>query len=394
MAKRGYRKPKPAIGDASDPEGLYVWMTRYLESLKMKNFTERTVGNREENLRLFLVWCEARSITRPAEVTRPILERYRRHLFHLRKEDGKPLSFHAQYNRLVPLRGYFRWLTRQNLLLYNPASELELPRLERRLPKHVLTEHEAERVLGQPDATELMGVRDRAILETLYSTGIRRMELIQLTVYDLDVERGTLMVRQGKGRKDRMVPIGEQATVWLGRYLLEVRPELVVKADEGTLFLSALGEALSAKWLTEIVHGYVDRAELGKRGSCHLFRHTMATVMLENGADIRYIQEMLGHSELSTTQIYTQVSIRRLKAVHALTHPTAKLAKREVATSQQAAEHPALAKTAASIAELVFRLAAEDDEAESDADTTLGDAALDGTVAAPARRSRSGQRHA
>ncbi len=115
------------------------------------------------------------------------------------------------------MRAYFKWLTRSNVLLWNPASELELPRQEKRLPKHVLTAEEAERVLDQPNVADAIGLRDRAILETLYSTGIRRMEVIHLLVYDLDAERGTLMVRQGKGKKDRMVPIGERAIAWIGQ---------------------------------------------------------------------------------------------------------------------------------------------------------------------------------
>jgi len=141
----------------------------------------------------------------------------------------------------------------------------------------------------------------------------------------LDQERGTLMVRQGKGKKDRMVPIGERAIAWLGRYLNEARPQLVLPPDPGTLFLTQEGEEISCHRLTQLVRGYVVAADMGKSGACHLFRHTCATLMLEGGADIRYIQEMLGHVELSTTQIYTQVSIRKLKAVHTLTHPGAKL---------------------------------------------------------------------
>jgi integrase/recombinase XerD len=216
---------------------------------------------------------------------------------------------------------YFKWLTRQNVLLWNPASELELPRLERRLPRYVLTESEAEAVMQQPDTSEPLGVRDRAILEVLYSTGIRRMEVLGLSVFDLDAERGTLLVRQGKGKKDRMVPIGKRAIAWLERYLDSVRPGLVVPPDPGNLFLTSLGDEFSPHRLTQLVRDYVVAADTGKKGACHLFRHTMATVMLEGGADIRYIQEMLGHAELTTTQIYTQVSIRRLQAVHAATHP-------------------------------------------------------------------------
>lgn len=323
--KKGSRKPKPVVGDPSDPDGFGVWLKRYLEALRVKNYAERTVENRDVYLRFFVEWCEARGIVRPREVTKPIIERYQRHLFHLRQSTGvnlgKPLSFRAQHSRLVPVRMYFKWLTRQNVLLWNPASELELPRLERRLPRYVLTESEAEAVLSHPNVADPLGVRDRAILEVLYSTGIRRMEVLHLSVYDLDAERGTLMVRQGKGKKDRMVPIGKRASGWVQRYLDTVRPELVVPPDSGVLFLTSWGEEFSPHRLTQLVRDYVVSAETGKKGACHLFRHTMATLMLEHGADIRHIQEMLGYAELSTTQIYTQVSIRRLQAVHAATHP-------------------------------------------------------------------------
>ena len=372
MPRKGSRKPKVAIGDPNDPEGLYVWMKRFLESMRVKNYSARTVENRESYLGFFIAWCEARSIGRPQEVTKPILERYQRHLFHLRKPDGKPLSFRAQYARLVPVRAYFKWLTRQNALLWNPASELELPRLERRLPKFVLTVAEAEQVLEQPDVSDAIGLRDRAIIEVLYSTGIRRMEVLNLSIYDLDTERGTLMVRQGKGKKDRMVPIGERAIAWLERYLSDARPRLMVPPDDGALFLGATGEELSPNRLTQLVRGYVDAADIGKRGACHLFRHTMATLMLENGADIRYIQEMLGHAELSTTQIYTQVSIRKLKQVHTLTHPGARLGNHGDTAVESAPvnadeqepiiERPTLAKANVTAEELMARLAEEDDE--------------------------------
>ncbi|MGH8241662.1 MAG: tyrosine-type recombinase/integrase, partial [Steroidobacteraceae bacterium] len=158
------------------------------------------------------------------------------------------------------------------------------------------------------------------ILETLYSTGMRRRELMGLSLFDLDRERGTVMIRQGKGKKDRMIPIGERAVRWIDRYQNEVRPGFVVR-DHATLFLTHTGEPFTPNRLTQLVREYIRAADLGKSGSCHLFRHTMATLMLENGADIRYIQAMLGHAELSTTQIYTQVSIRKLKEIHSATHP-------------------------------------------------------------------------
>jgi integrase/recombinase XerD len=325
MARKGQRKQKPVVGDPTDPDGFSVWLRRYLEALRVKNYSPRTVENRDVYLRFFIEWCEARGIVRPRDVTKPMLERYQRHLFHMRQQSGKnagkPLSFRAQHSRLVPVRMYFKWLTRQNVLLWNPASELELPRLERRLPRYVLTAGEAEAVMAQPDVSEPLGVRDRAILEVLYSTGIRRMEVLGLSVFDLDGERGTLLVRQGKGKKDRMVPIGKRAIGWLERYLDSVRPSLVVPPDPGNLFLTSMGDEFSPHRLTQLVRDYVVAADTGKKGACHLFRHTMATLMLEHGADIRFIQEMLGHAELTTTQIYTQVSIRRLQTVHAATHP-------------------------------------------------------------------------
>lgn len=326
MPRRGERRRRRApVGDPRDPHGMAAWLARYLEWLRSHNYSEATVGNRESYLTLFCAWCEDRGLTRPNEITKPILERYQRHLYHLRKPNGQPLSFRSQYTRLIPVRAFFKWLTRQNVLLYNPASELELPRLEHRLPKHVLTASEAEAVLAQPDTHDPLGVRDRAILETLYSTGMRRMEVVNLGLFDLDLERGTLMVRQGKGKKDRMVPVGDRASAWIEKYRADVRPELVVEPDEGVLFLTADGLRFSANGMTALVRGYVVAADLGKRGACHLFRHTMATLMLEGGADIRFIQQMLGHVKLETTQIYTQVSIRQLKEIHTATHPSAKL---------------------------------------------------------------------
>jgi len=166
---------------------------------------------------------------------------------------------------------------------------------------------------------EAIGIRERAMLETLYSTGMRRSELAGLSVFDID--RGTVMIRQGKGKKDRMIPIGERALHWIERYQLEVRPELVVGRNCNALYLTNLGEPFTPPRLTELVRDYVLAAKIGKTGACHLFRHTMATLMLENGADIRFIQAMLGHADLSTTQIYTQVSIRKLKEIHTATHP-------------------------------------------------------------------------
>jgi integrase/recombinase XerD len=186
----------------------------------------------------------------------------------------------------------------------------------------VLNVGEVESVLATPDLDDPVGVRDRAIMEVLYSTGMRRSELAHLRLHDVDVDRGTVVIVQGKGRRDRMVPIGERALAWVDRYLLEVRPALVVPPDAGVLFLTVEGNDLTPDHLTDRIGRYV-RTATNKAGSCHTFRHTMATLMLEGGADIRHIQEILGHVQLSTTEIYTHVSIDALKAVHTRCHPGA-----------------------------------------------------------------------
>ncbi|MGH8018410.1 MAG: site-specific tyrosine recombinase XerC [Opitutaceae bacterium] len=325
MPRKGERKERVPIGDASDPQSFAALLGAYAEWLRVRNYSEATVRNREHYVGEFAKWCLERSLSRPCEVTKPLLERYQRWLYQYRQKNGKPLTFPSQLQHLIPVRAFFKWLGRNNHILANPAADLELPRGEKRLPKHILTANEAERVLALPPLGDPLGLRDRALLELLYSTGMRRMEAVGLKLYDLDAERGTVMIRWGKGKKDRMVPMGERAFAWVMRYLEEARPKLALVPDDGTVFLTNLGTPFEPGRLTQLVRDYIDAAETGKRGSCHLFRHTCATLMLEGGADVRFIQQLLGHAELSTTQIYTQVSIRMLKEVHTRTHPGATL---------------------------------------------------------------------
>jgi integrase/recombinase XerD len=317
---------------------LEAFLLEYLNWMQVKNYSPYTTRNRRIHLQFFLAWCDDRGLAEPSEITRPVLERYQRFLFYYRKKNGQPLSFRTQHACLVPLRVWFRWMARQNYVLHNPAADLELPRIGYRLPKHVLTAAETEQVLAQPDIRDPLGLRDRALLETLYSTGMRRMEVIHLKLYDLDLDRGAVTIRQGKGKKDRVVPIGERAVAWVEKYMNDARPKLVVEPDSGSVFLTAEGEPFSLDHMTFTVRNHVAAAKLGKMGACHLLRHTMATLMLEGGADIRFIQEMLGHSKLSSTQMYTQVSIRMLKQIHTATHPAAKLKNEKAAKAKISAE--------------------------------------------------------
>ena len=312
---------RPLPGDASDPLGLTALLDRYLLWLETHHYASATVAIRRTCLSQFLRWCFERNLTRPHAVTLEILERFQRHLYHYRQRNGQHLSLSSQSHRLTSLRRWFAWLVRERVLTQDPAHDLQLPRDERRLPRHPLSVTEVESVLAQADLTTPHGLRNRAILELLYSTGLRRDESLGLEFTDIDRERRTLLVRRGKGLKDRFVPIGERALAWLDKYLAEARPQLVRRQETPLLFVSKNGHRLHANQLSKIVRDYLRAADIAKPGACHLFRHTTATLMLEAGADVRYIQALLGHTRLSTTQIYTHVSIAKLREVHERTHP-------------------------------------------------------------------------
>ena len=332
MSGRPGKKPGAlrVAGDPQTPGGFRGYLVEFIAWTAARHYSGMTVKARRIEMGYFIDWCEERGIRRPDEVTRAMLERYRQYIFmYRRKTDGAPLSFNTQGKRLTSVRAFFQWMARQHHLLYNPASELELPRRQQRLPRHILSVAEVEQVLNACDTTEPtgLGLRDRAMLEALYSTGMRRGELVNLRTDDVDLERGTVLIRQGKGNKDRVVPIGQRACRWTLKYLYDVRPQYIDGEDHATLFLAKHGEAMQGKQLSVIVKKTIETANLERfqdthpNAACHLLRHACATHMLENGADIRYIQALLGHADLSTTEVYTRVSIQQLKAVHDRTHP-------------------------------------------------------------------------
>jgi len=318
---------KKGKGSESEMEKL---MNRHLDWMQIRGYAQYTIKNSRYGLICFITWCEERGITGPNEVSTAVIERYQRYLYHHHKEDGGPLSLGTQWARLLAVRSFFHWLARNHLILFNPASELELPKRDNRLPRNVLSLAEVEKILQQVDLSTLVGLRDRAIMEMLFCTGIRRGELVNLKLYDVNIEKTTLFIREGKGKKDRVVPTGERALLWLEKYLDEARPRLLNEGkrgdkENGAIFLNSQGGAMQPYTLGKMVRKYLKSAGIEKEGNCHMFRHSMATLMLEGGADIRYIQQMLGHARLETTQIYTRVSIEKLKEVHKKTHPGALL---------------------------------------------------------------------
>jgi integrase/recombinase XerD len=320
--QKGGNEAKADGFDRSKPDALALWRDAYFESLKSRNYAEGTIEGRIDALKMFLSWAAERDLKLAGQITRPILETYQRWLWRYLRPNGQSLSWTTQRAKLGTVKDWFRWLTRQNVILHNPASELEMPRMEKQLPKEVLSQTEVERLLAIPDLSDPLGIRDRALLELFYSTGMRRSELCRLELSDFNTERRTIHIRKGKGNKDRMVPVGQRAIQWLARYLREVRPRLSLDTRTQALFITAYGEDFNPDVLSRMVSEWMEKANLSKRGSCHMLRHTCATHMLENGADIRYIQQLLGHSKLDTTAIYTEVSIRALQEVHARCHPS------------------------------------------------------------------------
>lgn len=335
MKRKGGRKAKNPPWDTADPSGMGALVVGFLEWMRFKGFSPDTLRTVNNPLWLFAQWLKDRGITRPRDVTKMMVERYQRYLIHYRKEDNAPLANRGIRARLTAVKAFFRWLTKNNHLLANPAADMEMPKVGLRLPKHVLSVKDVESILSQPDIQKTNGLRDRAILETFYSTGIRRKELSRLKILDVDMDRGTIMISEGKGMRDRLIPIGERALAWIRKYLDDSRPHLAVEPDEGILFLTKDGKRFRAESLTPLVRTYVKAAKIGNGGSCHMFRHTMATLMLEGGADIRYIQQMLGHARLESTETYTRVSMRKLKKVFQATHPGAALKRKTKARPER-----------------------------------------------------------
>jgi len=223
--------------------------------------------------------------------------------------------------RLAALKAFYQFLVREKRIHDDPTANLESPKLEKRLPK-VLSVGEVERLLAQPDAGQAAGLRVRAMLELLYATGIRVSELVSLDVTDVNLEMGYIKC-SGKGFKERIVPLGSLAIQSCRDYLGVARPRLVREREEQALFVNHHGHRLTRQGFWKIVKKYADDAKIEKEITPHTLRHSFATHLLENGADLRSVQEMLGHADISTTQIYTQVTRGRLKEVYAKAHPRA-----------------------------------------------------------------------
>ena len=228
----------------------------------------------------------------------------------------------SSISRLISsLRKFYQWLVRQNIQKINPMLEIDSPKKRRSLPV-ALTVDEINHLLEQPNTNKKLGLRDRALLETLYATGIRVSELINLKFNDLHEELKLIKVF-GKGSKERLIPISEVALSWIDSYKEKVRDPLILKVGQNSdfIFLNSRGTALTRQAVWQIIKKYCNMAGIQKNVTPHTLRHTFATHLLENGADLRVVQEILGHSDISTTQIYTNLSQKHILQVYAKTHP-------------------------------------------------------------------------
>jgi integrase/recombinase XerD len=295
---------------------------RLFEDDVLARFSKRTADHYLADTRLFLDWLSEREIAlkdvRPEDV-----QRYQGDLYARRKKAGQPYAAATIALWLIAVRTFFRFLVRRGFALFDPSSGIELPRIEKKLPRVILTESEAKRIVTAPRGKGPLTLRGRAILETLYGTGIRVNELINLKPADVDTEGRVLRVLSGKGRKDRHVPLTAAAAHAIAVYLTHARPELVRTSPASPwLFVGERrASRLHRAQVGDIVKAWVKKAGVKKNVSCHTFRHSLATHLLRAGADIRQIQALLGHSDLSTTERYTHVEITDLRRTIEKAHP-------------------------------------------------------------------------
>ncbi len=299
---------------------IYVVLENYLTKQKEKNLSERTISDTKERLNFFFNWIASR-VKDIREIKKEDIEAYLDYLQSYRKRNGKPLSMNRKLNLIRSLIFFFKFLEKERYIFLNPAQDIKIPFKEETLPKDILSESEVVLLLKAADLKLPEGLRDRAMLEILYGSGLRNTEIRILKLSDIDIENRYIYVR-GKGAKDRVVPMTRQSKRYLKEYLARVRPVFTLRnPEENTLFVTRTGKPLTLNRLTASVHRYGKLAGLTKKVTPHSLRHSCAVHLLSRGASIRYVQELLGHSKIDTTQIYTYVMPVSLKEVYMATHP-------------------------------------------------------------------------
>jgi len=280
-----------------------------------KGLANNTLESYRRDLDKFFSFLKREGLENIKETSTHIISLY---LVELRKMG---LASSTITRNLSSIRSFYQFLLRDQLISEDPSKELDTPKTEKKLPQ-VISSREVELLLSQPQATEPTGKRDKAMLELLYASGIRVSELISLNVYDVNLKMGFLRC-DGKGGKERMIPLGSIAIQCLQEYLKHARPQILKQSEEKALFINQQGKRLTRQGFWKILKKYARKAGITVKITPHTLRHSFATHLLENGADLRSVQEMLGHADISTTQIYTQVTRKKIKEIYNKTHPRA-----------------------------------------------------------------------
>jgi len=285
-------------------------------------FAEATVQTYVWHLGRFFAWLLARGVEDVGRVRAEDVEAYRTDLAERTTERGRPASTTHLNTALAAVKALYRWLSECDVIGHDPARRLRPARLPRRLPHRVLSIEEAVRLVEAPPATTALGLRDRAALELLYGAGLRRAELLALDLGDADAGDQVVRVELGKGGKGRIVPFGAVAARAIETYERWARPELALRGPrERALFVSFRGRRLDRQTLADVVLGAARAAGIDRHVTPHSLRHACATHMTENGAELRHLQEILGHASLDSTQVYTHLSLRHLRETYARCHP-------------------------------------------------------------------------
>jgi integrase/recombinase XerD len=307
-----------------DTTQLKTLQKAYLRSMKVRNLTDRTIEQTQWMLDKFFDYLQTINISHIDHISARVIKDYQLILFETLNAKGRPNSITYQNHMLSTVKNFTRFLGDNDYIVSDPGRKVAYAKAPQKLPRSVLTPAEARKIIKAPDTRTVIGYRDRTILEVLYSSGIRKTELNNLTLSDVDYHDGFLRIIQGKGRKDRMVPIGRMACRYLENYIQSVRPRLISDPYNHHLFLNERGKRFSRSLLGIIIKKYARKAGIKKNVSPHTFRHTCATAMIKNKADICTIQKLLGHSSLKSTQVYTHLSITDLKNEHKRCHPREK----------------------------------------------------------------------
>jgi len=292
----------------------------FLHYLKLHGYSSESMKSHRYHLRAFALYLEEKGIDDVMAVTPALIRDYQTEMFWRLSKRKKPYSIHTHCSRLCSLKRFFHYMTKRRTLMADPTLCFKVKKPDS-LPRTILSIEEMETLLSQPSPKTFAGKRDRAIIEILYSTAVRHKELSELTILDVNLTEETISVRQGKGRKDRVVPLGEAGSRYI-RIYLKAREK--VPSHDPALFVTSQGRKLDYHTYNVILHRYAVLAMIERPVTCHVLRHTCAVHMLEGGADIRSIQELLGHESLKSTQIYLRVSCAELKKVHGRTHPRGK----------------------------------------------------------------------